>query len=173
MIDWLADIFASNSDKARLIAIVVSAVIAIAVLLLNQYFTTRRTRKDILIKKIEEIYQSSLAYKKHAEQLLKGIKKGERDHFGNFYIDQTLIDTMNEEVEKIEMIVGLHFQSIKFDKNRYYAGSTLPVLDIAIKEKRLTEDEAISAAEITRENIKNNAGEINALCVFLMNKHRH
>lgn len=173
MLAWLSDVFASNSDKARLIAIVLSAIIAITVLLLNQHFATRRARKELLIKKIEETYQSSLAYENHARQLLKAINKGNRDEHGNFYLDQALIDSMNDEVEKMEMIVGLYFPKIKFEKNRYYAGPTLPVLEIAIKEKKISEDGAIDASEKTRENITRNVSEIKALCVSLMNKCRH
>lgn len=173
MFTWLSDVFASNSDKARLIAIVISAIIAIAVLLLNQYFATRRARKELLIKKIEDVYQSSLAYENYARQLLKVIGKGQRDDYGNFYLDPSLIDSMNEEVEKMEMIVGLYFQKVKFDKNRYYAGPTLPVLEIAIKEKRISEDEAIGASEKTQDNINRNVNEIKVLCVSLMNKYRH
>lgn len=173
MFTWLSNVFASNSDKARLIAIIISAIIAIVVLLLNQHFATRRARKELLIKKIEEVYQSSLVYENHARQLLKAISKGTRDSRGNFYLDPSLIDLMNEEVEKMEMVLGLYFPKEIFDKNRYYAGPTLPVLEIAIKEKKISEDEAIVASEQTRNNINNNVHEIKALCVSLMSRHRH
>ena len=173
MTAWLSDVFASSSDKARLIAIVVSAVIAILVLLLNQHFTTRRARKEILIKKIEEAYQSALAYERHARKLLSAIHKGGQDGSGNFVLDPALIDAMNEEVEKIEMILGLHFPSVSFEKSRYYAGPTLPVLEIAVKEKKISEQEAIEASLSTAENIRNNVTEIKELCVELMKKYRH
>ena len=83
------------------------------------------------------------------------------------------VSDLHEEVEKIEMIIGLYFPSILFNKNNYYAGPTLPVLEIAVKEKRVSEQEAIDASINTKENIRKNAAEIKALCTNLMKKYRH
>lgn len=173
MLAWLADAFSSPTSKAQLVAIIVSALIAIAVLLLNQHFTIKRSRKDVLVKKIEEAYQSALAYERHAKQLLAAIYRGGRNERGHFVLDPTLIDAMNDEVEKIEMLLGLHFPSVAFDKARYYAGPTLPVLEIAVKQKIVSEDESLRAAEDTRSNVARNAKEIKSICSQLMRKHKH
>jgi len=55
---WLIDIFASTSDQARLATALIAAIIAVAVVLLNQWFNARRARKEKLISKIEEIYSA-------------------------------------------------------------------------------------------------------------------
>ncbi len=55
LLDWTAAVFESNSDKARLVAIVISSVVAISILLLSQKLTAGRERKKLLIEKIEEI----------------------------------------------------------------------------------------------------------------------
>ena len=173
MIVWLSEVFSSNSDKARMIAILISALVAIGVLLLNQYFLSRRTRKELLITKIEELYQSAIEYESKARELLKGIDKGQRDERGNFYLNPELIDAMNDEVHKMDMLVGLHFPEVNFDRDRFYAGPTLPVLEIAIKEKRISEAEALEACENTKDNIRNNSQEIKKLCKDLMQQYRH
>jgi hypothetical protein len=173
MLAWLSDAFASNSDRARLIAIVISAVIAIVVLLLNQHFTTKRAKKELLIKKIEEAYQSALSYEKNAKQLLTAINKGERDQAGNFYLDPALIGAMNDDVEKLEMLIGLYFPNTPFDRDKYYASPSLPVLEIAIKKQKVSEAEAIDAAERTRDIVKRNTSEIKGTCLTLMNQYRH
>ena len=69
MLSWLADVFSDTSDKARLISVLATGGIAIAVLLLSQHFVTRRTRKELLIRKIEEAYQATPAYEKNAWSL--------------------------------------------------------------------------------------------------------
>jgi hypothetical protein len=173
LIDWFSEIFSANSDKARLVAIVISALIAIFVLLLNQHFANKRARKELLIKKIEEAYQGALAYERHARKLLSAIRKGGRDDQANFLLDKSLVEAMNDEVDNIEMIIGLYFPDEKFEKERYYAGPTLPVLEIAVKQKRVTEDESIEAAMDTEDNIKSNSAEIKLLCTNLMHAHRH
>lgn len=173
MLKWLADSFSPPANRAQLIAIVISALIAILVLLLNQHFATKRARKEILIRKIEEAYQSALAYERHAWKLLSAIYRGGRDDRGYFRLDRALVDAMNEEVEKVEMLLGLYFPSINFEKERYYAGTTLPVLEIAIKEKIVSEDESIEASENTKDNIVRNAAEIKAICNRLMRQYQH
>lgn len=173
MIEWLSEIFSENSDKARLVAILLSALVAILVLLLNQHFANKRARKELLIEKIEEAYKGAIAYERHARKLLSVIRKGGRDERGNFLLDKTLVEAMNDEVDDIEMIIGLHFPQESFDKKKYYAGPTLPVLEIAVKQKRITEDESIEAAMATQDNIKNNSQEIKELCAKLMKIYRH
>jgi hypothetical protein len=54
LLDWIPTIFESNSDKARLIAIVISSIVAVSILLLNQRLISGRERKKLLIEKIED-----------------------------------------------------------------------------------------------------------------------
>lgn len=173
MLTWLSEAFANPSSRAQLIAIVVSAVIAIVVLLLNQHFTSRRSRKDVLVGKVEETYLAALSYERHARALLSAIYRGGQDERGNFRLDRNLVDAMNDEVERIAMLIGLYFPSERFQKERYYAGPTLPVLEIAVKSKQISEDEALQASESTKDNISKNAAEIKAICGRLMKRHRH
>lgn len=173
MLNWFSETFSAPANRAQLIAIVISALIAIVVLLVNQVFTTRRARKDVLIRKIEEAYQSALAYERHARKLLSVIRRGGRDERGYFRLDSALVDAMNEEVEKVEMVLGLYFPIIEFHKERYYAGPTLPVLEIAIKEKVVSEEESLEASENTKDNITRNAAEIKAICNKLMRQYQH
>jgi hypothetical protein len=172
MLTWFSEAFAANSSKAQLVTVVVSATIAILVLLLNQHFTARRSRKDVLIRKIEELYQSAISYERHARALLAGIYRG-RLNSGRFELDRTALDAMNDEVERIEMLLGLYFPSVSFEKARYYAGPTLPVMEIAVKRKEVSEDEALDASERTKDNIARNAAEIKAICAGLMRTNTH
>lgn len=55
---WLMGVFEASSDQARLVTTILAAIIAVSVVLLNQWFNTKRARKETLIKKIEEIYSA-------------------------------------------------------------------------------------------------------------------
>ncbi|MGR2884489.1 hypothetical protein ABMX65_22360 [Vibrio vulnificus] len=55
--DFLSSIFAEKAQQAQLISIGVSAFVALIVVLLNQWFLSRRARKEVYIKKIEELYR--------------------------------------------------------------------------------------------------------------------
>lgn len=56
MFVWFSEIFADNSDIARLISILISAVVAISVVLLNQSLQRRREIREFRIGKYEELY---------------------------------------------------------------------------------------------------------------------
>ncbi|KOF28971.1 hypothetical protein ACX05_00765 [Vibrio parahaemolyticus] len=58
MIHWFTTVFSQPAQKAQLFSIVLSAFVAFSVLLLNQWFTSRRARKDHMINKIEEFYEA-------------------------------------------------------------------------------------------------------------------
>ena len=55
MYQFISEIFATNSDKARFISILISSIVAVGILLLNQWFTNKRERRNLYIEKIEEI----------------------------------------------------------------------------------------------------------------------
>lgn len=173
MLSWLADVFSDTSDKARLFSVLITGGIAIAVLLLNQSFVTRRTRKELLIRKIEEAYQATLAYEKNAWSLLKDIQSGRRDENGYFNPDHSLIDAVNEEVERLAMLFGLYFPEVGFEKDKYYAGPTLPIMEAVFKDKLMTETEHIVISHSTRDNIKSHAAELREFCARLMSQYRH
>ena len=52
---WLIEIFASPGDKARLVTTLLAVAMALAVVFINQYFASKRARKETLIKKVEEV----------------------------------------------------------------------------------------------------------------------
>jgi hypothetical protein len=57
MFQWFSSIFNQPAQKAQLVEILISAILAMTVLLLNQRFTTKRSRKELSIRKIEELYE--------------------------------------------------------------------------------------------------------------------
>jgi len=174
MLNWVYEVFSANSDKARLVAILISAIVAVSIIVLNQFFLNRRVKIALLIEKIEELYQSAIEYEVKAKDLFSAINKCRvMDENGIPCINQELIDAMNNQVHKIEMLFGLYFPKVNFDKNKYYAGTTLPMLEIAIKEKYISEDESLEVNERCKDKIHANSQEIRDICNGLMNENRH
>ena len=175
--DWLLEIFESNSDKARLITIVISAIIAISIFLLTQYFINKRKRKELLIQKIEELYKTALEYEKHTLILYKDINKQKstkadfHNRYNDDYYPHELINNMNNEVQNLQMLIGLYFTDIKFDKDKFYAATTLPILEVRIKRKLLSEDKSLELHESSKDNITNNVDNIKDICYQLLKKH--
>ena len=97
MIEWFQEIFQSSSDKARLISILISALVAIFVLLLNQWFTNRRERNKLISEKIEEMYLTSIDYTNSAHQMLKDLQlKKSQNSAGYHDIDDVVYGNMND-----------------------------------------------------------------------------
>lgn len=117
---WLLEIFESKSDQARLVAILFSAVVAIFVVLLNQWFVAKRARKELLISKIEELYVASSEYVSACRNILYALNEDEhRSEHGYFNPPRRLVDEIGDSLSKIEMICGLYFPEIDFDPDKY------------------------------------------------------
>jgi hypothetical protein len=103
---WITDIFEAQSDKARLVTTIIAAIIAISVVLINQWFNSRRARKDKLIEKTEE-YFSCLV---HAQELISSFHAEIVTNFSDYRANkQSPYDAFNTEIEfrnpdKLEVI---------------------------------------------------------------------
>ncbi|MEZ9463551.1 hypothetical protein [Vibrio splendidus] len=68
MYQFFTEIFSTNSDKARLLSILISSIVAVGILLLNQYFVNKRERRNLRIEKIEEISKLISEYDRNARE---------------------------------------------------------------------------------------------------------
>lgn len=171
MFEWFESIFVTSSDKSRFIAIVVSTFVAIFVLLLSQRFTTKRERSKLLIEKIEEMYKVSIDYSSAANQILKDLNNPKKyDKNGYYIIDQVVYGNMNDSIRKMEMLCGLYFPKIEF-KVSDYSIVNMPIVNIAIKGKKLNEGEAYHIYEDSRNYIINAEQKITKLCRELIRKY--
>jgi len=168
MIEWFSNIFASPSDKAKLVAILISATVAIAILILNQWFTNRRERKKIIVEKIEEMYINSIDYTNSANQLIKDLSNpNNRDSKGCFVVDQVVYGNMNDAIRRMQMLCGLYFSEINFQVSDYSIAN-LPIVDVSIKGKNIEEGEAFELYQQSREHINNAEKKLSDICRDLM-----
>lgn len=124
--NWFIEIFEETSDKARLITTVIAAIIAVSVVLINQWFNSKRARKETLIEKVEEMYSEAVVMKEISMQIQVEIIKNLRDKddgLPRIYKVATPVQNTNEKIEKLnkdhlrlsgrtEMLAGLYFPSL-------------------------------------------------------------
>lgn len=176
--NWIVEIFSDKSDQARLITVVISALVAVLVVLLNQWFNTRRSRRDLLIEKIEELFETSNDYVAACRELLDFLKARKstalQRHTGetNAYLPKESVNKLNDSITKMEMICGLYFNSANFDPKCYYI-SNMPVLEIMVKNKMVPEGRALAAFDESMEHVAESRKKLDKLCRDLMDKHGH
>lgn len=171
---WFAEIFEANSDKARLIAILISAAVAVIILLANQWFSNRRAKKELAIKKIEELYLTSIEYTNACRGLLGDLTKKEfTNEHGDFDPDQQKVAKIDELVRKMEMLSHLHFPSMEFKAGEFIVPVVMPIIEIVEKSKSLPEGEAHLIYEDSRDNITAAGKRLGEMCRQLMKEHRY
>jgi len=173
-LNWLFEIFSENSDQARLISILISALVAVMIVLLNQWFLARRAKREILILKIEELFSESSCYIKVCTDMLNFVSDNWSPSNSEVKLELPL-DLMHEitdSINKIDMICCLYFRSHKF-KPEEYLFSNMPILEIARGRQKATEDQSLSAHKTSIEHVENSRIKLDALCKDLMNKYGH
>jgi hypothetical protein len=172
-LNLLFEIFSDKSDQARLIAILISAGVAVCVVLLNQWFLSRRSKRDLLIKKIEELFEASNEYVAACRELMESLSEQRADLRQEYFsYPASAVNKLNDSITKMQMICGLYFRSDKFDPDKFYIWN-MPILEIAHKGKMLPEGEAHMAHEDSRTHIRKSREELDELCKKLMRKHGH
>lgn len=167
------EIFSEKSDQARLIAILISAIVAIFVVLLNQWFLSRRAKRELLIEKIEELFSASNDYIDACRELMDSLVQQDIEDPSRFYsYPGDSVNKLNNSISRMQMICGLYFRSEKFDPEDYYIWH-MPTLEIAHKGKYLSEDEGIKAHNDSRNHIRNSRAKLDELCKRLMKRHGH
>lgn len=119
--NWFLEIFSDKSDQARLIAILISAVVAILVVLLNQWFLSRRSRRELLIEKIEELFSASNDYVSACRELMdSSIPQGSEQSDKYYEYPSISVNKLNDSITKMQMICGLYFREETFSPEEFY-----------------------------------------------------
>jgi hypothetical protein len=168
MIEWFQEVFSSPSAKAQFVAILVSAVVAILALLLNQWFTNKRERKKVLTEKIEEMYLSSIDYVNAANKIIEDLSHSDRSDSNGYYeVDQVVYGNMNDSIRKMEMLCGLYFPEVDF-KISDYTIVNMPLVETLIKGKQLSKGETFALYKESRDHINAAEKKLAKLCRKLM-----
>jgi hypothetical protein len=115
MINWFVETFSTASEQAKLFSIVVSATLAVCLLLLNQWFNSRKSKKELLTNKIEELLTTIYAYERLSLDILSSLFNGVG------IVNQVTLDKIAESAEisdKLEMLCVLYFPSVNFEASK-------------------------------------------------------
>jgi len=145
-----------------ILSAIISAIIAITVLLLNQWFVRRQARNELFINKIEKMLIIAYEFEdagntflcKNWEKLVKG--------YLNFQEDVEALVQFNSVTDallKIQMYMDLYFRKTKFNKNKYS-------FHVLIKEKGLEGD-----LQKYMDKVHEHAEEIKSILIELSNKY--
>ncbi|WP_299595634.1 hypothetical protein [uncultured Microbulbifer sp.] len=168
---WIFEVFSEKSDQARLVAILISAVVAVMVVLLNQWFLSRRAKRELLIEKIEEIFTASNEYIASCRELLAALNNSNSQEEYYEYPEES-VNKLNDSITKIQMICGLYFNSESFNAEDFRIWR-MPILEIAHKGKILPEGETHMAYEDSKIHIHTSREKLDDLCKSLMRRYGH
>jgi len=145
IMDWLFLIFADKAQQAQLIAILVSAVIAILVVLLNQCFLSKRAKREIYIKKIEEFYNVIMEYQQYSFNYVFECKN-------QLQTKSLSNNKVIDSIDKMEMLSNLYFSDIKMQidelRDKHKSLEILPF------------EEAMGKVKSSVDNLKNISTEL-------------
>ena len=111
MIEWFVKTFGTAAQQATLFSICVSTLLAVSLLLLNQWFSKRKDNRNLRIVKLEEFAAAIYSYERLCFDILSRL-------YNHPPTDQKTIDKMVESVElsdRIEMLSTLYFPNIPFE----------------------------------------------------------
>ena len=171
MNEWFHEVFQSSSDKARLISILISALVAILVLLLSQWFTNRRERKKLISEKVEEMYLTSIDYTNAAHQMLKDLQLRKPDLSSGYHsIDEVVYGKMNDSIRKMEMLCGLYFPEISFEPADFSVNNMPVIAAAASGELARGSVDGEGLYIKSRKHVEQAERKLTSLCKDLMKK---
>jgi hypothetical protein len=164
---YIIELFSGKEDQVRLITFSLSALLAVAVLLINQVINTKRNRRDLLLGKIEDLYNFSIEYTDTCTEILDDIQLQKND-FPSVNKEQRR--KIKNILRKMEMICGLYFPDSCFETNDYRLWN-MQVLKYLEKGKLAEEGELYCMWEDARQHIVNADAKLAAICSNLMKTH--
>lgn len=162
-----------GNDTSHMTTVLISAAVAIVVVLLNQWFLSRRAKKELMIKKVEELFSASTEYTAACRELMKSLNdKSLRTIHGYYDYPADAMNRLNDSITKMQMICGLYFRKEKFDPNDFYV-SRMPIFRIEHKGLGLSEGEGYAAHKASEAHIRDSRVKLDNLCKSLMKKYGH
>ena len=108
VLEWFLHTFSTTSEQAKLFSIFISVLLAVSLLILNQRYNNRRSRKELLISKLEEL--SRRIYDLHR----KGLSLNSQLNLYRKYKSED-VDEILDIVNQVAMLVSIYFPKSKID----------------------------------------------------------
>ncbi|EPZ7321254.1 hypothetical protein ACXR5E_003928 [Vibrio mimicus] len=166
---YLIELFSDKADQVKLVTFVFSALLAVGVLLTNQYFSQRRARQEYLLKKIEELAQLSIKYTDLCTEILDDVHS---QRVESPSVSREHKRRLIANIRQMELIVGLYFRDSGFDPNDYYIWN-MQVLSVLEKGKACEEGEVHCLFEDARQHVVNSDAKLAVICSNLVKRFGH
>ncbi|EDP60808.1 hypothetical protein AND4_07809 [Vibrio sp. AND4] len=166
---YILELFSAKEDQVKLITFVFSALLAVGVLLTNQYFSKRRARQEYLLKKIEGLAQLSIEYTDICTEILDDIQSQRVDYPT---VSREHRRRLIANIRQMQLIIGLYFQDSGFDPNDYYLWN-MRVLDVLEKGKACEEGEVYLLFEDARQHVVDSDAKLAVICSGLVKRFGH
>lgn len=115
MLTWLLEIFESPDSQARLVTVLITALVAIAVVLINQHLITKREINDKHNEQVERLYITLTNLHETLSQIVDSVGTQNYEAYNDH--EREFIKLRTE----LEMIQRLYFPSLKVFDNELYA----------------------------------------------------
>lgn len=169
--DTIITVINSPENWVRFLAIIISVVIAILVLIANQYFANKRERKKIICEKIEEFYEASISYTKACDELITDIQlmkyKRENGYYDN---DPVIYSQLVDSLIKMEMLQGLYFPNMDFKKENYSIDKMPIIWDAISGEMARRTSDVETSYKKSRKHVETSSEHFREICILLMQK---
>ena len=166
---YLIELFSEKGDQVRLVTFLLSALLAVVVLLINQYINTKRNKRDLLLTKIEDLYRTSINYTNTCTEILDDVQYQKIDYPS---VNKEHRREIQNILRKMEMLCGLYFPDSGFDTNDYRLWN-MQILEYIEKGKQAEEGELHCMWEDARQHIVNADAKLAVICSNLMKLHGH
>ncbi len=168
----IVDSLWSADNVATSLSIIVSTVVAIVVLILNQVYSNLRERKKITCEKIEAFYEASISYLDACDQLVTDIQLMKHRCENGYYRNDPLIYAQFENaITRMDMLHGLYFPKANF-KRESYTIDKMPIIWSATTgelARKSVDSEKVYLE--SREHINVSSEHLRAVCHELMRKY--
>jgi hypothetical protein len=166
--EWFLTIFEDVSDRAKFFAIFLSSLVAISVVLLNNFFSRKSAQRSLDIEKLEVLYQELINFRTNSRLFIKKLYTKEDKA-------EELRDLMKSTIgslESLEVIVTLHFPDIKLDVEEI-TKSIIEMYNELIPTRYKGGDDWLEKERDCYQYISDVFDSISAQCVKKMKSSRH
>lgn len=164
---YIIELFSEKGDQVRLVTFLLSALLAVAVLLINQYINTKRNKRDLLLTKIEDLYKAAIEYTHTCTEIFDDVQHQKTDYPS---VNKEHRREIQNILRKMEMLCGLYFPDSGFDTNDYRLWN-MQVLEYLEKGKHTEEGELYCMWEDARQHIVNADAKFGVIFSNLMKLH--
>ena len=166
--EWFLAIFENVSDRAKFFAIFISSLVAITVVLLNNYFSRKSAQRSLDIDKLEELYQGLINFRTKSRRFIRKLYTKEKESEELRKLMRDAIDSL----EPLEVIATLHFRNIEFDSEEI-AKNIIGMYNDLIPTRYKGGDDWVEKERFCYQYIGDVFNSISVQCVKQMKSSRH